>query len=319
MQEDANAVAKAFKRIEEMSSRDLESEEDVKIKVVLPIMRTLGYDDSDFHYEGRTGRGYVDVVVDHFPTGVVVELKAPGKKLDNHRTQLETYVFHKHKEDRATVAILTNGEEFHVYGVTGAFYRGSLEDRRLLSFMRSDLASSALMSKLFALLGKQSNQGGAISDAIARYRKVRERAETIESELRHLRADHKRIDTRIHELENEQVAMHSLLDRSIDKSKPASTPSRGYIRKASPHILRLLREKQAFSEAQGVHRRWLDEQLINNVAGVQNGKAVSWGIIELADKEEVDHEGGKKHQGGKKTAPPIGKVWLLESHDKSVA
>jgi hypothetical protein len=65
MQEDFNEAAKALKRIAEISSRDLMSEEDVKIKVVLPILRVLGYDDSDFKYEGRTGRGYVDMVVEH--------------------------------------------------------------------------------------------------------------------------------------------------------------------------------------------------------------------------------------------------------------
>jgi predicted type IV restriction endonuclease len=64
--QDVNEVANALKRIVEMSARDLASEEDVKIKIVLPILRALGYDDSDFKYEGRTGRGYVDVVVEHF-------------------------------------------------------------------------------------------------------------------------------------------------------------------------------------------------------------------------------------------------------------
>ena len=67
--QDVNEVASALKRVVEMSSRDLGSEEDVKIKIVLPILRALGYDDSDFKYEGRTGRGYVDVVVEHYPNG----------------------------------------------------------------------------------------------------------------------------------------------------------------------------------------------------------------------------------------------------------
>src|SRR5271167_4915138 len=143
MQEDVNEVVNALKSIIEMSSRDLGSEEDVKIKVVLPILRALGYDDSDFKYEGRTGRGYVDVVVEHYPAGIVVESKAPGKKLDNYREQLETYVLHKQRRNRVTIAILTNGEKFIIYGVTEAFYKGdSLEDHRVLSFTRSDLVNA---------------------------------------------------------------------------------------------------------------------------------------------------------------------------------
>lgn len=310
MQEDVNEVVNALKSIIEMSSRDLGSEEDVKIKVVLPILRALGYDDSDFKYEGRTGRGYVDVVVEHYPTGIVVESKAPRKKLDNYLEQLETYIFHKHGRNRVTIAILTDGEKFNIYGVTGALYKGSLEDFRILSFTRSDLVSAALLPKLFDLLGKQSNQNGAIGDAIAGYQKDRERLGTIETELRALRADRERIDSRIHELETEQTAIPGFSDRSGDKPKAASTPSNVYKHPASQHILRLLRDRQAFSEPRGVPREWLDEQLINKVEGVHNNQAVSFGIIELRDdKGKVDHEGGKK------SGRPIGKVWLLETHD----
>jgi hypothetical protein len=82
-QDNNNEVTKAFQRVADTG--DLVSEEDIKNKVVLPILRALGYDDNDFNYERRTGRGYVDVVVDHFPIGIVVESKAPRKKLDNFR------------------------------------------------------------------------------------------------------------------------------------------------------------------------------------------------------------------------------------------
>jgi hypothetical protein len=125
MREDTDTIANAVKRIAEMPAGALISEEDVKNKVVLPIFRALGYEDNDFNYERRTGRGYVDVVVEHFPVGIVVESKAPRTKLDNYREQLEAYVFHKHGQGRTTVAILTDGEKFKLYGISGAFYKGS--------------------------------------------------------------------------------------------------------------------------------------------------------------------------------------------------
>ena len=106
MREDADAVANKLKRIAEMPAGALVSEEDVKNKVVLPLLKALGYDDADFNYERRTGRGYVDVVVERFPVGIVVEAKAPRTRLDNYRDQLEAYVFHKHGRDRVTVAVL---------------------------------------------------------------------------------------------------------------------------------------------------------------------------------------------------------------------
>jgi hypothetical protein len=310
MQEYVSEVANPLKRIAEMSSRDLVSEEDVKNKVVLPILRALGYDDNDFNYERRTGRGYVDVVVDHYPTGIVVESKAPKTKLDNYR---ENYVFRKHGRDRVTLAILTDGDKFNIYGVTGALYSDSLDEHRILSFTRSDLVNTVLVPKLFNLLGKLSNQDGAISDAIAGYRKNRERVETIESELRALIEERERIDIRMQELEAERKAILGCSDLYRDKPKVVSVPSDIYTRKASPHILRLLKEREAFSKLRGVHRNWLDEQLINKVEGVHNNQAVSFGIIELRTRGKVAHNGG---DGSNR---PIAEVWLLETADKPVS
>jgi predicted type IV restriction endonuclease len=305
--EDIDAVATLLKRIAEMPDGALVSEEDVKNKVVLPILRALGYDEGDFNYERRTGRGYVDVVVERFPVGVVVEAKAPRTKLDNYREQLETYVFHKHGRDRVTAAILTDGQKFNVYGVTGAFFKGSLEDHRILSFTRSDLSCMALLPKLFDLLGRQNNQAGMISDAIEKHRKGRERSDAIKAELQTLREDRKRIDIRVHELEAELTAVNGVYDRVSDGSATASPHAGIYVQSASSHIMSLLKQRAAFSRPQGVDRKWLDEQLINKVDGVGTNQAVSHGLIELKQKRQIDYEGS-----------PIRKVWLIETGDKSV-
>jgi hypothetical protein len=70
----------------------------------------------------------VDVVVDRFPVGIVVETKSPRTRLtDDCIEQLEAYVFHKHTRGRAaTVAILTNGELFYIYGVIEPLRKGTL-------------------------------------------------------------------------------------------------------------------------------------------------------------------------------------------------
>jgi hypothetical protein len=307
MREDVDAVANELRRITEMPAGALVSEEDIKNKVVLPVLRALGYDDGDFNYERRTGRGYVDVVVERYPAGIVVECKAPRTKLDNYREQLETYVFHKHGRDRVTVAILTDGEQFNVYGVTGALYKGSLEDHRILSFTRPELSTSALLSKLFDLLGKQSNQEAAISDAIRKHREVRERVEAIETDLRTLIADREQIDIRIHELKTERAAILGFPDRYRDEALAASTQSNVFSQPACQHILRLLKEREAFSKSRGVDRKWLDEQLINKVEGIRTNQAVSFGLIELKNKRQIDYEG-----------KPIRTAWLTETREKSV-
>jgi hypothetical protein len=168
-----------------------------------------------------------------------------------------------------------------------------------------------LAQKLLRLLGKQSNENGAISTAIGEYRRSRERIEAIESELQKLQGQRKHIDNRISELESEHTEIFGCSHRNVDRSNLRVIRAQEYIREASPHILGLLQEKQAYSEQRGVDRGWLNEQLINKVKGVKNHTAISWGIIELAKKGEVDHEGGRKSRR------PIGKVWLLGNRDKS--
>ena len=180
-----NIIADDFKFIADLPTIRLVSEEDVKIKVVLPLLRTLGYVDGDFNFEGRTARGYVDVVVERFLTGIVVEAKAPGKRLDGYTEQVENYVFHKHAPERATIAILTDGEFFNIYGIAGAFWRGSLDSFRILSFKRSEIGNPGLVAQLANFLAKDNNEKGTIPEAISSFRmKRQDRLGAIEAELR---------------------------------------------------------------------------------------------------------------------------------------
>jgi hypothetical protein len=52
-----DTIDEAFKRIADLPSSSLVSEEDVKIKIVLPMLQALGYGEGDFNYEGKTGSG----------------------------------------------------------------------------------------------------------------------------------------------------------------------------------------------------------------------------------------------------------------------
>ena len=136
------------------------SEEDVKIRIVMPFLRAFGYVDDDFGYEGRTGKGYVDIAASTLPVGIVVETKGPKKRVSDHVDQLESYVFQKHVRDRATVAILTNGDVFYLFGVTEALFRGDLHLHQLECFRRSELADPALLTRLGAMLSKERNRSG---------------------------------------------------------------------------------------------------------------------------------------------------------------
>ncbi len=149
------------------------------MKVILPMLRALGYEDSDFNYERRTGRGYVDVVVEHLPTGIW-----------------------------------------------------------------------------------------------------------------------KRIETQIQELEVELTTIVGPeTPGAVSSIKPIPVNITRF--PAIPHILRMLRKRDAYSRMQAVDRKWLDDQLIHKVDGVKTHQAVSFALIELRKAGHIGYEGD-----------PIRKVWL---------
>jgi hypothetical protein len=259
----AGRVNEGLRRIADLPRTNLQSEEDVKNKIVLPMLRALGYDDSDFNYERRTGRGYVDVVVERFPSGIVVETKAPRTRLDQYVEQLETYVFHKHEQDRATIAILTDGEHFRLYGVTGALFKHGLAKHQLMSFKRADLKNAALAHELASLIGRESNEQGSTLDAITAY-------------LHDRKDDFANVEVRRDPLKSDSVPWDVIHFPAV------------------PHILRLLDESGSRSRARAIDRKWLDEQLVGKVDGVNTQQAVSWGLIKLKKQGIIDYGGKPK-------------------------
>jgi hypothetical protein len=302
---EAKNLISALAQVAQLPMSDLISEENVKIKVILPMLRAFGYDDSDFNYERRTGRGYVDVSVERFQTGIVVEAKSPRTRLDRFIEQLESYVFHRHGAERTTIAILTNGELFNIYGITGALFKGSLESYLTLSFSRPEIVGADLASKLASLLGKDSNQDGTIDDVISTYRSeyrvTQERLAEIQASLRDLNVERQRVDAHMQKLQAESVSLLKTNSSSLERPifQRGSEESANF--PAIAHILRLLAERGAKSRTEAVQRKWLDEQIINRVEGVKTHQAVSWGLIQLKKNGQVEYEGN-----------PIKLVWLKQ-------
>jgi hypothetical protein len=289
------------------------SEEDVKIRIVMPFLRAFGYADDDFGYEGRTGKGYVDIATSTLPVGIVVETKRPKKRVTDHIHQLETYVFEKHTRDRATVAILTNGDVFYLFGVTEAWFRGDLHLHQLECFRRSQLADPALLTRLSTLLSKDRNRSGLLLAEIAArlkgVREMRERVSAIDAELATLLAQRQRIDAQIHDLESERASLLGVEVAVVPPTLPASrgelpsgTSSGTFTRVASPHILRLLHDRGATSRERAVQRSWLDQTLVDKVQDIESHNEISFSLIELKRLGKVDYD--KPKSGSIRT------VWL---------
>lgn len=311
-------VTEQIARIADIPDVPAASEEDVKITIALPLLRALGYTDTDFNYEGKTGRGYVDVATGKFPVGIVVETKAPHKRPADHLDQLETYVFKKHNRDRATIAMITNGRVFHVYAVTGALWSGALVEYEIERFERSQLTNSTLAERLISLLLKERNESGQVLDSIQarleEIRKMRERIETIDRELERLADERAQIDERVNELQAERSELVRFVPAApppptLAPSSPnlqptavASDHGTEYSRAASAEILRLLHQQGARSRQTAVQRSWLDSLLIGKVQGVDNHQEVSFSLMELRRLGKLDYE--KPKSGG------IRSVWL---------
>ena len=99
-----------------------QTEEEVKVQIVLPVLEALGWDHQApqqvrLEYRVRpdtgTGGGRVDIALmtqNDIPVALV-EIKGPGIQLDTHTGQLFDYV----KERSVEIAVLTNGKTWWLY------------------------------------------------------------------------------------------------------------------------------------------------------------------------------------------------------------
>jgi hypothetical protein len=182
-------------------------EEDVKFKVVAPILRLLGFTDLDFSFETPADLGRMDIVVKGFPVGVVVECKRPDARLEDCVSQVERYVRETMtRAHAAMVAVLTNGRRFLVYGLLGPIHKNEIENHVVLAFSRAQLKEANTQSQLLSLLsrsvvgGRSGDVRGTIESAlrirydtnerravlIAQQAKLMEQVRQIDDELRAL-------------------------------------------------------------------------------------------------------------------------------------
>ena len=99
------------------ASSGIYSEEEVKVKCVLPYLEKIGYEKENLQLDRpvKIGRGltvYPDIVVlvDEEPA-MVVETKRPGESLVNYVNQVISYS----RLVQAPIAVLTNGFKTEVY------------------------------------------------------------------------------------------------------------------------------------------------------------------------------------------------------------
>jgi hypothetical protein len=157
-----------------------------------------------------------------------------------------------------------------------------------MSFERRHLKNPSLAGELSGLLGRESNQKGAIPDAITSYK---QKQKDRQAELSKLKEQRDQIDAKIQELETEQSSALGPPENFESASPKKGIPGNADDFPAAPHIVWLLKERGAHSKGKAVDRKWLDGQLVNKVAGVRTHQAVSFGLIKLRGDGFIDYEG----------------------------
>jgi len=159
------------------------TEENVKQKIVVPILELLGYsrEELEFEYHIKSG-GRIDIFIQNVPNDckILIDTKNYSENLNDYVEQIKGYTF----DESALIAILVNGSEFRLYSPL----RGIAFERSLLySIKREDISKDAVWTILSNLLSKDN----------VKSRKVLQKIEEREKEIRetlfaeeHLKNEH---------------------------------------------------------------------------------------------------------------------------------
>ena len=135
-------IENIFRKIASYTPKDIGFlEEDVKIKVVVPILQCLGYMLTDLSFE-HCG---IDISIKNLPKGcgLIVEIKKLGESLEKHIVQLKRYI----EQAEALLGIITNGDEFWIFACS--------VETPLCKIQRKDLTKKENIETLQHLLSKE--------------------------------------------------------------------------------------------------------------------------------------------------------------------
>lgn len=128
-------------------------EENVKIKIVIPLLNLLGYStqqDMDFEHHVQNKKADIALLSDNKPK-LLVETKDLDEQLDNHINQGLNYAYHKGIE----WVMLTNGLEIRIYK---SFIIGISNPKDRLLFETTLQKLSEAFDSLLELVGKEHLQ-----------------------------------------------------------------------------------------------------------------------------------------------------------------
>jgi len=171
---------KELEKISRYSEIDIgPTEENVKQKIVVPLLIELGHkrEELEFEYRTRTG-GKIDVFIKNVlpDCKVLIDTKNYSEDLSDHIEQIKGYTF----TEAALLAVLINGNEIRIYSpLRGVGFERSL----LYSIKRKEIIKESAWKILYSLLGKECLDSGATIEVIESREKEIKGAITDEEKL----------------------------------------------------------------------------------------------------------------------------------------
>ena len=111
------------------------SEENVKQKIIVPLLECLGHNRNNLDFEYRSESKLIDIFIKGLPRDckVIIDTKKYNENLDKHLDQIGFYSY----KIGALLAIIANGEEIRIYSPSFKGY--SFEDSLLYYIKRKNL------------------------------------------------------------------------------------------------------------------------------------------------------------------------------------
>jgi len=260
------------------------SEENVKQKIVVPLLECLGHHRTQLDFEYGTGNKRIDIFIKDLPLDckVIIDTKNYDEDLSDHLEQIGLYAF----QEGALLALIINGEEIRIYD---PFFRGfSFKDSLLYSLKRNQLNQDSAFQTLHNLISRENLKTRKVKECIvAREQEIMDTYSRIEeiktrfNSKRALLAEQKEslirkvdeIQSEIRKVTDEINQLESLRDTEISAVlKQTGLP---YIRETpqeiSPSEVQEIRTRNVFS-------KYADriEIILNNLYSPRK-----WGLIPI--------------------------------------
>jgi hypothetical protein len=146
-------IRSKLRRLSQLAASEIGmSEENIKQKIVVPLLESLGHSRNDLDFEYGSQRKRIDIFIKGLPTDcrIVIDTKKFDEDLNNHLEQISLYAF----QEGAILALMINGEEIRIYD---PFFRGySIKDSLLFSIKRKNLATEESVRVLRGLLLREN-------------------------------------------------------------------------------------------------------------------------------------------------------------------